>query len=198
MKLKQIIVDDFDLEKTLNCGQVFHWGKTAPGFAGAVGDKAVYLEQRRNKLFFTGISEKQIVKYLALDHSLGEICRSFPGDPAMLAANAFCHGLRIIRQPIWECLATFICSSMKQVAHIRQISLALRQRFGRRLTINGTQVYDFPGAARLAATTEKELRDCALGYRAKNLLATAKLVARGEADLEAWRKFQDDELRARL
>ncbi|MFL6588718.1 MAG: DNA glycosylase, partial [Chthoniobacterales bacterium] len=76
MKLKQIIVDDFDLEKTLNCGQVFHWGKTAPGFAGAVGDKAVYLEQRRNKLFFTGISEKQIVKYLALDHSLGEICRS--------------------------------------------------------------------------------------------------------------------------
>ncbi|MFL6590682.1 MAG: DNA-3-methyladenine glycosylase family protein, partial [Chthoniobacterales bacterium] len=120
------------------------------------------------------------------------------GDPAMLAANAFCHGLRIIRQPIWECLATFICSSMKQVAHIRQISLALRQRFGRRLTINGTQMYDFPGAARLAATTEKELRDCALGYRAKNLLATAKLVTRGEADLEAWRKFQDDELRARL
>src|SRR3954465_11314316 len=188
MKLKQIIVDDFDLEKTLNCGQVFHWGKTAPGFAGAVGDKAVYLEQRRNKLFFTGISEKQIVKYLALDHSLGEICRSFPGDPAMLAANAFCHGLRIIRQPIWEGLATFICSSMKQVAHIRQISLALRQRFGTEKMIYVSHVYDFPSAGRLARSNERELRECALGYRAKNLLATARRVASGEADLEGWSK----------
>ena len=48
----------------------------------------------------------------------------------MQEASAFCRGLRIIRQPRWECLATFITSSMKQVAHIRQISRALRERFG--------------------------------------------------------------------
>ena len=48
----------------------------------------------------------------------------------MNAARVYCHGLRIIRQPKWECLATFICSSMKQIAHIRQISQALRRRFG--------------------------------------------------------------------
>jgi hypothetical protein len=33
-----------------------------------------------------------------------------------------CRGLRILRQPRWECLATFITSSMKQVAHIRAMS----------------------------------------------------------------------------
>jgi N-glycosylase/DNA lyase len=42
------------------------------------------------------------------------------------------------------------------------------------------------------------LRECALGYRAKNLLATARLVVSGKADLEEWRKLPDDELRARL
>ena len=68
--------------------------------------------------------------YFALDHPLAKICDSFPKDPVMNAARNFCHGLRIIRQPKWECLATFICSSMKQVAHIRQISMALRKRFG--------------------------------------------------------------------
>ena len=68
--------------------------------------------------------------YFALDHPLAAICASFPNDPAMSAARHYCRGLRIIRQPKWECLATFICSSMKQVAHIRQISKALRERFG--------------------------------------------------------------------
>ena len=105
---------------------------------------------------------------------------------------------------------------MKQVAHIRQISLALRKCFraekssgtekGSRAAKNSgaekityvSDVYIFPSAARLARSTEKQLRECALGYRAKNLLATARLVARGEADLEAWSELPDAELRARL
>src|SRR5204862_52116 len=51
-----------------------------------------------------------VAHYFALDHSLAEICASFPDDPVMTAARDFCRGLRIIRQPKWECLATFICS----------------------------------------------------------------------------------------
>jgi N-glycosylase/DNA lyase len=198
MGLQQVPATDFDLEKTLNCGQVFHWEKSGAGFEGAIGPNAVYVEQRRDRLFFLGVSAKAIGHYFSFDHPLAEICRAFPNDPALVAAQDFCRGLRIIRQPLWECLATFICSSMKQVAHIRQISLTLRKRFGTRKAIYGSHVYVFPSAARLAASTEQELRDCALGYRAKNLLATAKRVASGEADLEAWRELPDDELRARL
>ncbi|HKP04108.1 MAG TPA: DNA glycosylase [Chthoniobacterales bacterium] len=212
---------DFDLEKTLNCGQVFHWEKHGLGFVGAIGEKAVYVEQRGGELHFAGVTAKVVTNYFSLDHSLTEICRSFPRDPSMTAASDFCQGLRIIRQPLWECLATFICSSMKQVAHIRQISLALRRRFGSKLDVPRgpstalrfarddratdaplmtyvTDVYDFPSAERLARSSEKELRRCALGYRAKNLLETARRVAKGEADLDAWRKLPDDELRGRL
>lgn len=43
-----------------------------------------------------------------------------------------------------------------------------------------------------------ELRECALGYRAKNLLATARMVADGEADLENWSALSDVDLRAKL
>src|SRR2546423_6383713 len=130
MKLRRLAADDFDLEKTLNCGQVFHWERSGAGFVGTIGEKAVYVEQRSgDELRFTGVSARAIANYFSLDHPLAEICRSFPRDPAMIAARDFCHGLRIIRQPRWECLATFICSSMKQVAHIRQISLALRKCF---------------------------------------------------------------------
>ena len=198
MELRRVAAHDFDLEKTLNCGQVFHWEKSDAGFVGALGNKAAYVEQRGDQLHFAGVPAKVIANYFSLDHPLAEICHSFPRDPAMIAARDFCRGLRIIRQPRWECLATFICSSMKQVAHIRQISLALRKRFGTQRMIYVSHVYDFPSAQRLARSNEEELRECALGYRAKNLLATARLVASGEADLEAWRELPDNELRARL
>src|SRR2546423_14463645 len=190
MKLRRLAADDFDLEKTLNCGQVFHWERSGAGFVGTIGEKAVYVEQRSgDELRFTGVSAKAIANYFSLDHPLAEICRSFPRDPAMTAARDFCRGLRIIRQPRWECLATFICSSMKQVAHIRQISLALRKRFGTESMIYVTHVYDFPSAERLGRSNEAELRECALGYRAKNLLATARRGAGGEAELDAWGKL---------
>ena len=140
MKSTRIRAPDFDLEQTLNSGQVFHWQRIGDGFVGAIGDLAVYAEQRGEflKVRFGGPPPRSprrpllgiVPRYFALDHPLGVICDSFPKDPVMNAARDFCRGLRIIRQPKWECLATFICSSMKQVAHIRQISLALRKRFG--------------------------------------------------------------------
>jgi N-glycosylase/DNA lyase len=194
----KIAAPDFDLEKTLNCGQVFHWEKKGAGFVGAIGAKAVYVEQQGDWLVFRGATAKQVANYLSLDHPLAKICHSFPRDPGMSAARDFCRGLRIIRQPRWECLATFICSSMKQVAHIRQISLALRKSFGTRKAIYGSHVYDFPSAVRLAASTEEQLQACALGYRAKNLLATARRVADREANLEAWSKLPDELLREQL
>ena len=191
-------IRDFDLEKTLNCGQVFHWEKRGAGFVGAIGDRAAYVEQRADELRFAGVTAKMIANYLSLDHPLNQICASFPNDAAMNSAKDFCRGLRIIRQPKWECLAMFICSSMKQVAHIRQISLALRKQFGQKRTIYVSDVYAFPSPARLAQSNEGELRKCALGYRAMNLLATARLVASGDADLEGWSKLPDEELRKRL
>jgi len=209
MTFTKIRARDFDLEKTLNSGQVFHWEKVGCGFVGTIDDHAFYLEQRgeflkvrdgeppshtREPRVLPGIVER----YFALDHPLAEICDSFPQDQVMNAARDFCHGLRIIRQPKWECLATFICSSMKQVAHIRQISLELRKRFGEQQRIGDQLVYTFAAPRRIAQASEKELRDCKLGYRAKNLRVTARLVSSGQADLEAWSALSDTELRKQL
>jgi N-glycosylase/DNA lyase len=213
MKLVEISSPDFDLAMTLDSGQVFHWQKIGDGFVGAITDHVVHVEQHGDVLKASmeggapatpGSRElappvAELVKhYFALDHPLAAICASFPNDPAMSAARYFCRGLRIIRQPKWECLATFICSSMKQVAHIRQISLALRNRFGDPRQIDNHAVYTFPSAQRIARASEAELRECALGYRARNLLATALLVSSGEADLEAWSSLSDADLREKL
>jgi N-glycosylase/DNA lyase len=211
MKPVQICAPEFDLEKTLNSGQVFHWEKSGTGYIGTIGERPAYVEQQGDKLCVKVASASSrcfeeheqdahatIARYFALDHPLGEICASLPNDAAMKAAREFCCGLRIIRQPKWECLAMFICSSMKQVAHIRQIGAKLRQRFGEpRVIIDGT-VFTFPSAERIAQSSEEELRACALGYRARNLFATAGLVAAGRIDLEALAGLPDLDLQRTL
>lgn len=205
----EIPAPDFDLETTLNSGQVFHWEKAGDGFVGTIGDRAVVVEQANEvlKVRCGGTSQPArqrralpgiVARYFALDHPLAEICESFPKDPIMSAARGFCRGLRIIRQPKWECLATFICSSMKQVAHIRQISFALRKRFGKQRRVGDQAVYTFPSPRRLAQASEKELLECKLGYRAKNVRATGRLVSFSRADLDAWSALPDSELREQL
>jgi N-glycosylase/DNA lyase len=211
MKLIEIPAPDLDLAMTLDSGQVFHWRKVGGRFVGMIGNLPVLVEQRGNVLCADVASASRgysgkcargahatIAHYFALDHPLGEICASFPDDPVMNAARQFCRGLRIIRQPKWECLATFICSSMKQVAHIRQISLALRRRFGERRQIGNRFAYTFPPARRIARASENDLRECALGYRARNLLMTARLVSSGKAGLKAWSALPDADLREKL
>jgi N-glycosylase/DNA lyase len=209
MKVVEISAPDFDLAQTLDSGQVFHWEKAGKGFVGTIGDLPVFVEQRGDLLKVRcGVTPQParqrralpriIAHYFALDHPLAEICASFPDDPVINGARLFCRGLRIIRQPKWECLATFICSSMKQVAHIRQISLALRRRFGQRRKVGNRVAYTFPLAQRIARASENDLRKCALGYRARNLLMTARLVSSGKADLESWSVLPDADLREKL
>jgi len=184
--LTNIAAPDFDLEKTLDSGQVFHWQKIGNAFWGAIAELPLCVEQQTDTLKIRAAGrkldglkpssskrdgnvearrdlERLVANYFALDHPLAKICRAFPSDPAMTAARDFCAGLRIIRQPLWECLATFIASSMKQVAHIRQISHTLRTRYG-----EGLQLFD------------RKVQPSTMEFAVRRIIACAPLrVARG-------------------
>lgn len=187
-----------NLELTLHSGQVFHWERCGAGWAAMVGEAALYLEQRDGDLWTVRGDEERAAHYLALDHPLEVMEASLPDDDAMRAALELGRGMRIVRQPLWECLATFITSSMKQVAHIRTMSMALRLRFGEPTEFLGMKLHAYPGPRRVAGLEEADLRGCGLGYRAPNLLATARRVASGEAEIEAWRALPTAEVRSRL
>ena len=194
-RLHPVDAPDFNLQVTLASGQVFHWKPRGAGYVGLIGSRPVYVEQRGARLF-TNAPAGVAAHYFALDHPLGDIYRSFPEDGAMAAALKYCRGMRIIRQPAWECLATFITSSMKQVAHIAQISQTLRMRYGQQTEWDG--VFAYPAPERLAELREEDLRACALGYRARNLLKTARMIAEGAVDLAAVRELPDAAAREEL
>jgi N-glycosylase/DNA lyase len=198
MRLQSIPAPDFDLEKTLNSGQVFHWTRHEKGYVGALGEKLVYLEQAGPTIQVTEGESALAAHYLALDHPLPEILKTFPDDPALKVALEYCRGLRIVRQPQWECLATFLTSALKQVQHIRAISLAVRSRFGRRLQQDEMEVFSYPRPERVAEIPLSQLLECKLGFRAANLSAVARKVASGTIDLEALRELPTQEARLAL
>jgi N-glycosylase/DNA lyase len=189
---------ELDLAATLECGQVFHWVRSGAGYLGTIARQPAYLEQEGATLWVDAEAAELARVYLALDHPLPEIYASFPTDPAMAAALEFCRGLRLLRQPSWECVATFITSSMKQVPHIAQISHTLRRLYGTRVEFRGSELFTYPGPETLARLEESDLRACALGYRAKTLLGTARMIASGEVDLGAVAAMDDDAARVEL
>ena len=97
----------------------------------------------------------------------------------MHSAVVACRGLRLLRQDPWECLASFILSSTKQIVQIQQIVALLCERFGEPLPVpSGHNVaHSFPRPERLAGVTETELRNCKMGFRAPYLLETARAIA---------------------
>jgi N-glycosylase/DNA lyase len=187
-----------DLAKTLECGQVFHWVRHRNGFIGTIGEIPCYLEQADSDLLVPAGQEDAVCRYLSLDHPMEVIEASFPNDPALQAATQFSRGIRIIRQPTWECLATFLTSALKQVNHIKNISLAIRRRFGRPVRFGSINLYTFPGPEVIAACDLRDLLACRLGFRARNLLVTAQMIAAKEIQLDELSALSTEEARVML
>ena len=65
----------------------------------------------------------------------------------------------------------------------------LSRMLGEKIFFNGKTFYTFPTRKELARATLKDLLKCNLGYRAKNVLKTAKLVNNNQFNLEALKRL---------
>lgn len=184
-----IPVQDYDLDATLSSGQAFRWQQRNGAWEGAVGHRWVRLKAFPSGIVATTCDSDApwdwLIQYLQSEVNLDDVLKTFPQDRALGDSVAACRGLRLLRQDPWECLASFICSSTKQIVQIQQILELLCQRHGQRLvTPDGVlPAFSFPSAAQIAALSEAELRACKMGFRAPYLRAAAQAVHAREVDL---------------
>jgi len=195
-------VRDYDLAATLTSGQAFRWVLRHDGWEAVVQARWIRLSQPRPDVIEAVVRQPQqdwnwLVHYLQLQADHMAMLGTFPTDEPLRRALAHCRGLRLLRQDPWECLASFILSSTKQITQIQQCIEFLCQRFGAPVDQNDTLParrsgssissptahFSFPTPERLATATEAELRACKIGFRAKYLQATARMIAEGELDL---------------
>jgi N-glycosylase/DNA lyase len=205
-------VRDYDLAATLDSGQVFRWHKQDESWIGVVGKNFVRLTQTDGGIVAetsTGVDDLDWLReFLQIGTNLDTVQKTFPDDEPMRAAVAACSGLRLLRQDPWECLASFILSSTKQIVQIRQITALLCERFGEPCSVEPvarqnsatgrTLHFSFPSPHRIAAASEAQLRSCKMGFRAPNLLAAAREISEGRLDLERIRQLPHAEARAEL
>lgn len=210
-----------NLDVTLNSGQCFDWRTPCPGsgvWQGSVkllpvqvtvttvdsgNGSEIYSNEKNPRQALQVESEiplnseqkNQLIHYFQLEFDPASIIQDFPDDPGLMLAVNSCPGLRLLRQPPWECLAAFILSSTKRIDQIQELVKRLSIHFGTPLRfmdpLNASSnspselwliSHGFPSPERLTLVSEANLRDLGLGFRAPYLKAAAEIVA-GDQDV---------------
>ena len=177
----------FDLESTLQCGQLFRWEKHQDAWQGVVKYRLLTVQQTGRVLSFDGANADFVRSYFRLDDDLPQIISEINRDSQIQQATQAFSGLRLARQDPWECLISYICATYKNLLAINRMISSLSKRFGTRLTFGQQTFYTFPEPEALATVALCELRSCGLGFRARRVREAARKVTRGEVDFEQLR-----------
>ncbi len=179
---------DFNLAHTLGSGQTFRWRPEPDGaWIGPAGSTLYKLSQQGARLFakpLAGLVDPETLnRYLGLEASLADIASTFPQDPLLEAAKKQFWGLRLVRQPLFECLISFIVSAASNIPKI-MINIDSMCDLGGQAIEKGQQPFCcFPTPAELAAMGEPLLRTTRMGFRAKFVAQVAEIAASGRLDL---------------
>jgi N-glycosylase/DNA lyase len=185
----------FDLQSTLESGQSYLWWRAdgrdyenaGDGWylttTRAAGDPAaVRVREREGYLEWesTVDAEPVLRDRLGLDDNLPAIRAATSDDALFEAAYDAYPGMRLVRDPPFGALVSFICSAQMRVTRIHGMQQALRKALGTPVQFDGDTYHAYPTPAELAAAGESELRELNLGYRAPYVKRTAGIVADGE------------------
>ena len=197
-------VSDYDLAATLDSGQVFRWTPVDGGWQGVIDGRWVQLKAEEDCIIATAAEPTSdwawLESFLQVHTDIDSVIETFPDDEPMRRAVSTCRGLRLLKQNPWECLASFILSSTKQISQIRKVVARVCERYGERIKCPEklAPAFAFPTPERIASCTERQLRDCRMGFRAPYLLAAAKAVSNNEIKLNELATLSIDETRSEL
>ena len=194
----------FDLQSTLESGQSYLWWRAdgndyqdgglygGDGWyytTGRVDGEPVALAVRQHDGALEWKApvdvEPLLAERLRLDDDLEAIRATAPDEELVETAYDTYWGMRLVRDPPFQTLISFICSAQMRVSRIHGMQQALRETFGTPIDFDGRTVYAYPTPEQLAGASEQQLRDLSLGYRAPYVKRTAEMVAEGTDPADA-------------
>ena len=167
MKQEYIIenVKSFNSIHIFECGQCFRWNKQLDGsYIGIIRNNVLKVEEKENKIIFTGKCEENI-KELCEDYfSLNEDYEKIKEDLSKIDDNLktsikFGDGIRILHQDLWETLVSFIISANNNIPRIKGIIERISKQYGKEIEFEGTKYYTFPTPEELSKASVEDLRN---------------------------------------
>lgn len=188
------LVMDVSLDPTLGCGQAHRWRKIDGKWQGVVRDSVVTLEQTPDGFRYEGSNERDLKEYFRADDDLSAIIREISAaDPKVADLSSGCPGLRILKQPEWECLATYVLATNVNVKRIAKMVESVCDRYG--TDIGARHAFPTP---RQILDGKETICECRLGFREPRFIELAERTENGEIDLDAMKELDYRSLTAEL
>lgn len=183
---------DVSLDPTLGCGQAHRWRRNPNGtWEGVVGNEVAVLTQLPDGFEAEGVSDTAgLLRYFRAEDDLEGILREISAeDPDVAVLSERCPGLRILRQPEWECLATYVLATNVNVKRIAKMVESVCDLCGTDLGKRRA----FPTPSQILDKKE-DLDVCRLGFRKERFIALADGVESGEIDLDSMKEMGYEDL----
>ena len=164
----KIKVKDFNLEHTLECGQIFRINRVGDWHYVNAQDKYFKVNQIGNEIEFHGVDKEFVIHFFSLNENLHKIHKEINKDKYIEKAIDKYRGLRLIKQDPWECLISFICSSASNIPRIISKLNALSRSFGKKLMLDEVRNFAFPLPGKI--NDYKKIVAAKTGFRARYIL----------------------------
>ncbi|WP_343044095.1 DNA-3-methyladenine glycosylase family protein [Methanolobus zinderi] len=198
MTMYTLFRENFNLEYTLDCGQVFRWDYIDGWWTGVVNGDVVRLQQDPKSgevLVDSGLPESFFENYFRFDDDLDTILQEVNKDEFMDEAIRKYRGLRLIRQDPWECLISYILATAWSIPNIKRGISMLCKNYGEEIEEG---YYSFPDPASLIHACDEDMRACKLGFRGGRVIKAARHVEEGNLVLDDIFKMDYDAAKQRL
>jgi N-glycosylase/DNA lyase len=182
---KNIVSASFDIDSTINSGQVFLWEKIDGAWFGVDGQNVIKLNE--NPFRFSSLKKNS--DFIRRNDDFRKIQNQLCKDNIVKIAVKKFPGLRLLQQDPFQCYISFIVSSNSSIPNIRNSLKRICQKFGNKIVFEQKEFCLFPTPETLADASLENLQKCGLGYRAKFVKEASNLVENEFIDFDFLKKL---------
>ena len=182
-------VENFNLKDTVTCGQIFRFEELDDNsFDVILTDRVINIKQDGNKLYIKSSDmnnlEDVIKNYFDLNFDYEKVNKELLLDKDLEDIVNNSVGLKIINEPRFEVIVSYIISSNNRVSQIKKALDNISKTYGKKILFDGKEYYLFPTLEELSKCDIKSLRNCKTGFRDKYIYEFVNKVENKEFDIE--------------
>ena len=170
-------INAFELKDIFDCGQCFRWNQTGNKWTGYLNDKFCEVWMEENILNIKTeetITEYEAKQYFAItdedNKRYDQVYNAMKDDEILAEIVQTGFGLRVLRQPYWEMVVSYIISANNNIPSIKKTIAKMCEYWG-----NGK----IPSPEIVNSLDIETLKESKCGFRAKYLKSAAENYLNG-------------------
>ncbi|MBR2603499.1 MAG: hypothetical protein IKE10_00530 [Bacilli bacterium] len=161
----------FDLDSTITCGQIFRYDiEEDNSYTVILPDRVINVKKVNDELIVESSNndnlEEVVLEYFDLKEDYESINKEIlKKDNSIKDIIEFSKGLKIINEPRFEAIISYMLSTNNSVPNIKSALDHISKRYGKKVLFRGKEYYLFPDRKDLMNASTTDLREVKCGFR---------------------------------